>query len=125
MKIFLKEFHGKSWIKFSKHLFYIKGQIENYHTHVSFGVFESFSNSPVLPSIGGDMVAGKETGRKTRGGGNSSGGNDKKHWDQIDFWSKMSKKSIFGEKFLFWSKKSIFGQKCRKSRFLVKNVDFW
>ena len=68
---------------FLKQLFYIKGQIENYHTHVSFGVFESFSNSPVLPSIGGDMVAGKETGRKTRGGGNSSGGDDKKPWDQI------------------------------------------
>ena len=26
----------------------------------------------------------------------------------------MSKKSIFGEKFRFWSKKSIFGQICQK-----------
>ena len=36
----------------------------------------------------------------------------------VDFWSKISKKSIFREKFRFRSKKSIFGRKCQR-------VDFW
>ena len=42
---------------------------------------------------------------------------------RFDFWSKISKESIFGRKCRKISKKLNFGQKYQKSRFLVENVE--
>ena len=47
--------------------------------------------------------------------------------ENVDFWSKLPKKSIFGQKYqksLFLVKKSWFGSIISKSLFSIKKVDF-